>query len=827
MLKLQEIVESVQKLAEGLDENRKKQLENDLKKANFDQQLSTQEKVDIIFSLISFLIKTRLSENVSNIKQDLIQFLEENSDIIECENYLAPTQESKDVKELNKNNSHSLLFKLFAINPTSFSYDIILKIISKTTNLSNRQDLIAIIILDRTISSDPDMFEIFDALVERGLPIPEDDQMKSLMEDSRLSSGSNAAKLAVSFFEFKENDSLVKYITNFQYDLALNRSYSPNPSNPSTPRSRLIGSSGKSSAGILSGINRQKKDLGNFLATHKVTNQKSFIRRIESLIEMNSDESLRLLFENHAQYQYILGISDHTKILNLAVDRKLTKTFKILIEAGFDPMKHAESAINSFVYACQTQGRAPLKTYLAAIKEKFGASKVKDVINEKDLNGNDIISYTISGRSYLDTILLLKEQGADFGANYLAHLKLASQKKHAGTFDFLLRRKLLSETEILQIYQESIETNDDYVINSVFLEYIESKPTKEKSEAIQNIIKTLKEKITQETTEVEKKDIFRICQTSGKKALGYFLKAIEKRIPNYKLSNHVNDLDENQKTPLYYAISNNAFNDLVLELLQNNADPNNIEVDDNKETTDAVSLAISFKESETLRIILKSKVTKISKETINKAAYKLNKNENKNSLIISAFIESLDEEQIGEITSGNKENIFEACLECGLLDCALKIKNSIEEDSTEKDSKLINLIKRNIESGNLTILKNLLALNLDLGTLKKQKLPDPSPSNLSREDARLIKENSLLDLAIAKALNARESTSTSNQTNSASAREIVQLLLDNGFESLGDQNELKQNLANLEITQKPSSSITSSIYRLLNDCFRPMFYPRS
>lgn len=65
---------------------------------------------------------------------------------------------------------------------------------SKSRNLSNRPDLMEVMIADHTISSDPDMTQTFDLLVQKGIPRPSDILVKKMTDQAMTEISRNIEK---------------------------------------------------------------------------------------------------------------------------------------------------------------------------------------------------------------------------------------------------------------------------------------------------------------------------------------------------------------------------------------------------------------------------------------------------------------------------------------------------------------------------------------------------------------------------------------------------------------------------------------------------------
>ena len=379
-------------------------------------------------------------------------------------------------------------------------------------------------------------------------------------------------------------------------------------------------------------------------------------------------------------------LADHDKILNSAAANKFTKTFEILINAGFDPLKHEAGTTNSFALACATQGKSTLESYLESIKNKFGSEAAESVIREKDFSEKSALDHTIGGRAYLGVINFLLSNGAKINQNYSENLQTTANLGHAGAFEFLLRKGNLEGDELTAVF-ESVKNAGDYVITSIFLEHLKEKNPE--------MAASLKEELPKKLTTLTDQDLFKICQLSGEKTLKYYLKAR----PDYDLKSHINDLDENGKTALYYAVNDNAYNSLVSFLLNHDANPNLIGGEEN-----AASLAIKNSEPATLDLLLNSQ--KLSNETVAAAAAELIKPENNEIILTESFICGLEENKLKLLPAACREVLLKRSLESEKDECIYKVRRCNVAGDLLKYAK--NLFFESIENSDFKMVKALI-----------------------------------------------------------------------------------------------------------------------
>jgi hypothetical protein len=109
--------------------------------------------------------------------------------------------------------------------PNKYNLDIIELAISKCYDVNPRNGegvdngLINIMVSQRVMSSDPDLSNMFDLMVSKGLQMPDEDVIKKFVTDSRIRSGNNAKKLAQSFLNIGDDSSFIDTIIGSQNKL--------------------------------------------------------------------------------------------------------------------------------------------------------------------------------------------------------------------------------------------------------------------------------------------------------------------------------------------------------------------------------------------------------------------------------------------------------------------------------------------------------------------------------------------------------------------------------------------------------------------------------
>jgi|GEM_PF-3162470 len=556
-------------------------------------------------------LKGKLEEALTKSRDDVIDFLDsaEGKRIYAHEHTAIPLLEvaatqgaSLASAEMELPKETSLLSCLLGgVVPTKFSLPIIHKIISNCEDLSKRSDLIAKIIENNSIGKSPDMSETFDLLVSKGMPCPSKEQLETLLTNQRFSYGKNASKLAQSF--------LYKGYDSYPASFILNRQRGDK---------RNLAESQIVDEQILLSTNLFKK----------VKGPEHFAELTAIFIRANDDEFLKEFLRLNAR-KFLKDVPDQASILGMAMKGRLTETCKILIDAGFDPLRQKEGRVNPFALACETQGETFLKKYLDSIRKKFGEEKVIEVLSAD----GGALKHAISGRGYVKVVDLLEDNGANMNFDRLNNLLVAAKKGHAGVFNRLLDHFPDEEIEPIK---EKLPDDASYVIDRILLDRLLACKTSA-------IDQSLVERIAKKESSLTEGDLFRICESSGSATLKSFAEYMHNKT-GYEIEGHVNDKDGLGRAPLYYAIKKNAYNSLVSYLLECGADPDSISTGIGG--IDAATLAVKNKEPGTLEIILGSE--KLSIESVKKAYSEL-ATIVENNVITNAFIRGLRADQVTEL----------------------------------------------------------------------------------------------------------------------------------------------------------------------------------
>ncbi len=680
-------------------------------------------------------------------KNLVLDFIERHPEISKAENFAADLA-PEEISELKK---RSLLYSIVAKVPTAYSLDIINSLVSKSRNLSNRPDLMEVMIADHTISSDPDMSQTFDLLVQKGIPRPSDTLVKKMTDHFRLKSGANASKLAKSFLYHRNDVEMIGQVLS------------------------------------LSIRNEERRDLEEFLKNEGFRNPDILLRNIECLVRLNNDELLRQLVDKTKGGERLLtpflaNWPDHNSPLSLAASHKLIKTYEILINAGFDPLRHQEGATNSFAVACKTQGKATLEPFLQACSHT-GRIAARKVVTEIDGDGKSALDHVIEGETaYLEVVNFLLNNGAEIEKK---HLTAAAIRGHAGVFDLLLRKKFLTEDRIYEIC-DVVRDHGNYVISSIYIDYLERLGS-EKSEELKTALHTKELVFTA-------RDLFDICENSGEKTLQYYLKAR----PDYDLSSEINNRDAFNRTALHCAISGRAFGNLVKFLIDNGANPNQVGQVSGEEI-DAATLAIKHIQPKTLRVILSSDRLSpenplgLSPESITRSAEELVKHNE--AVLTDSFIGGLSVEEINGLDLEIRKTLFARSMQTENLETISKMQIAIRIGDEHLQEYVAEVFLQAIEGSNVKLVQDLVT------TFKIQELLRESPksSSASLEDITLeevssptnsasrASSQSLLKMDVRSVNIDPKYMDTallvSRRTSSSEAREVEQILSSASFQS--------------------------------------------
>lgn len=734
-------------------------------------------------------MKTRLESlkksnaSISEITEDLAKVIGERVKIFSQDARSLPAEALLEIRQINDfirtspeiiahensalNGRETLLHKLFAGVPNDYAIQIIHHLISHYETFEHRPDLLEIMISDNTISSNPDMSETFDLLAQKNLPRPTDKEIAALLRSSRSSSGFNATKLAFSFLNYRQDHSLLQKINSAT-------------STRENTREKLN----------LKVLLERRIFEGGLEHFHKC---------VGDLVLINDDSLLQKALSNKKSQKLLTESTNHSLALNLAAEHKFAETFRILINAGFNPLKHPASITNCFAEACKTQGSGTLELYLESIREKFGDEAVTEILRE----GETAMLHAIKGRAYISTINFLLDSGALVETKLSENLQTAAKLGHARAFELLLERGSLEDGQLEDVFNV-VKIDGDYVIASIFMEYLKSAVGQTaKSQELKSALSEKKEQLTHQ-------DLFRICQLSGEKTLQSYLDAR----PDYNLQEHINDFDGEGKTALYYAINDNAYNGLVKFLLDHGANPNQIAAESHSSThLDAATLAIRNCEPTTLSLLLNSR--KLNSASIRAAAAELIRPENNEIVLTEAFVNHVDAGEIRQLPLEVKQIMLQRSLESDRGPCIYKMRDSAK--GTDLEFFIEDLFCKLIEEGNIKVvsamIEKLEVRKMFLSQARRTKGPtetserdallsvssingygaseEDTPKTIFKIPASSAKKLSDEQVDVKYADMAFELAKSSNEEESKMGKEIFKKIVSAGFSTSKSEREIK------------------------------------
>jgi len=290
----------------------------------------------------------------------------------------------------------------------------------------------------------------------------------------------------------------------------------------------------------------------------------NFSEIISDAIVKNNDE---LLIETiDINKNEIDKITDHKLLLNLAVSKKSTYTFALLIHYGFDPTKGFSSTPNPVAFATKTQGYDFLLRYCETISKAFDTNLITLLINEKDAQGKNALSYALEGRSYLGAVRFLIDNGADITENFLHNAKLAIENRHVKTLELMMNSNdEVTKDQLLELSRHAKEHNN-HIAQNLFAVYAVSHKFYEIKKEIDSAIDGHRKNQGSGT------DIFEICRKGSLEDLEFLLEVLKVRKEKLFINNPdfpEQNYDSDGNSALFYALSNNCYDPLVsrLELL--------------------------------------------------------------------------------------------------------------------------------------------------------------------------------------------------------------------------------------------------------------------
>ena len=756
-----------------------------LEVVNTNSKISTSTKITALAEIIdecsNFITAEKPSatqmKDLDTIQSEIIQFIGQNPDIVARESHIYESDSPSLIQE-------SLLHNLASRVQNQFSIKIFNYILSTCGPLRDREGLLSTMFENRAFTSNPDMSETFDLLAQRWLPLPSESQMDLLMTDPQFREGKNASKIAKSFFLHQnDNTSLIHHVLQHPENIP------------------------------------DKKALRTYLASDGILNASSFAKHIDCIVEVNDSALLETALRHRELHNFLRQSGDHCSALDLAVKYKFTKTFDMLIDAGFNPLKHHSKLANPFALACKDQSRAPLESYLNSVEKKYGTEVVTDLINEVSDEiygeGKSALTYAIEGKAYIDAIQLLLDRGANSQNNNLLNLGTCILHRHAAALDLLIKINHLEQNDLNQL-NKTAKAVKDPVIDSILLSYVRTYHPDNKK-----LAEEITQRHAQASTRVDPQELFRICQNGSELHLQDYTTRMEALNPSYTLSSHINELEDN-KTPLYYAINDNAYDRLIKKLLENGANVDLIGYDNETKSAppiNALSFAIQKKQSGTLKTLLSSE--NILPETLLTATDDLIKPQNNNALLTSSFVENLTNDQLVLLPARSRQVLLKRSLESDLDRSIEKIKGSFAQTPEVLSNYVDDLFLESIKNNDNKMFNKL--LEKFAATIQGFASPSSSNStieNSTSETTSLLRGNNGHNYATVPNSSINSSASSTSKLSDShkkyldaaldaaiqttfekedSAKAIIKTLREKGFETSKTKNEYKIILKSLDL----------------------------
>ncbi len=598
--------------------------------------------------------------------------------------------------------SRSLLYSLTSAVISHSAIVLVDEIVKNSGDLSNRPDLLMTMVFDHTIAPDPDISHTFDLMVQKNIPLPTQDEMDHMLTKDRLVHGRAFSKLAKSFLRYRDDITLVDYLLK-QPDRSL-------PEDARKEKAEL------SKYLKTAGFDKGDDDILLSNISYCIrSNDATTDAMLNEILTKKEPLDLKAVKKQRGPLidKFLQKWEDHSPALVLAVNHELVKTFEMFINAGFDPRKHPKNTPNVFAIACKTQGTATLAPYLEAIKNKYGEEVAQELIQEtfvdRDGKTKSALTLAIEGNAYTGNIEFLINNGADFNRNHSRHLTTAIKGRHTGTFEFLLSLRDLNDEELERVF-DAVADQEDFAITESFKTYLNGTHP----QMIEVLDKTSEER----RQAFANQNIYEICEKYGEKTLKTFLRAN----PEYRLSDNINTFDQNNRSPLYYAISKNGYAAMAEFLMQKGANPNLVAIEDGVET-DAATLAIRHHHPKALAAIF-NRQDLLSDHTIQSAVAELTRPENNKAVLTESFIENLAIERIRNLSPEIRHTLLKKSLESESKAAVAKMK---EIENGEIGTFVKQLFEEAITSSNPKMLKELIA-EFDLRSIcEKRDLTESQP----------------------------------------------------------------------------------------------------
>ncbi len=571
------------------------------------------------------------------------------------------------------------------------------------------------------------------------------------------------------------------------------------------------------------------------MSKQQVQTSESFSKTISDAITTNNDELLIQIIRRNRDK--IDQIPDHKHLFNLAVSKKSTHTFALLLDYGFDPTKGDRSTPNPIAFAAQTQSADFLSRYCEAISQKFGADSVRDLINEKDANGRNALSYALAGRSYLESVRFLIDNGADIADNFLLNAKLAIENRHIRTLEFMLERNdgKVTEGQLSELSQHA-KTHNNHITQNLFAVYAEKHRFPKVKGEIDSAIDSHR------ATQGSSTDIFEICRKGSLEDLEFLLKVLKVRREAPLINN--DDLptpfhDRQGISALFYALSNNCYDPLVSRLLDEGAIITNLVRKRNTtdQPIDALSFCIHAKEPKTLATILKhpnldmvfsasNQKLLLGHETFGRIVEEMLSPQHLNAVIVESFFTNISDFRLRSLNEETLVNLIKKSLEYAPEAAAEKLRESFSKAVADSSLKFVEILLDNFSKSDLTTVPEhkpnprKSARSTDEERIGLLETRAASASYGSNADVEMTRSRNLSQQVTCDELfeTALKKTKTDLEShNGSDSKEILIMLLKKGIEP-ANKTRMAQDLAAVEITEKdykPNQSLCSKIYSML------------
>jgi ankyrin repeat protein len=545
----------------------------------------------------------------------------------------------------------------------------------------------------------------------------------------------------------------------------------------------------------------------------------NFSEIISDAIIKNNDELLIETIDNNRNE--IDKITDHKLLLNLAVSEKSTHTFALLIDRGFDPRKGCISTPNPVAFAAKTQGYDFLSRYCETISKAFDPELklVECLINEKDDQGKNALSYALEGRSYLGAVRFLIDNGADITENFLHNAKLAIENRHVKTLELMMNSNDEVTKDQLSELSRHAEEHNNHIAQNVFAVYAVKHGFDEVRKKIDFAIDNHRKNQGSGT------DIFEICRKGSLEDLEFLLEVLEVRHEKLFIDKPYYDSDGN--SALFHALNNNCYDLLVSRLLDEGAIITNLTTSEEL-IDDALTFCILKKEPKTLATILlklqnldimDQEELLLGHQKFSEIVEEMLSSENSNAVIVESFFTNISDFRLRNMEEETLVNLVKKSLEYAPEAATEKLRKSFFKAVEDSSREFVEIILENFSKSDLTTSleqksssrKSTRPINEErIGLLETQAAPSFYDANATVEMIRL--NNSLQQITCDELFEtAIKKINTNSQShNESDPREILILLLKKGIEP-SDKVNMAQVLEKIGIAEQDYKSPSQSI----------------